>query len=49
MAVLRTPVVVLRALLGSRSSLALENLAVRQQVVVLARVGGIRHRYVRAA
>ena len=49
MAVLRTAVVVLRALLASRSLLVLENLALRQQVVVLPRVGGLHHRYARAA
>ncbi len=47
MAVLRTAVVVLRALLGSRSSLVLEDLALRQQVVGLPRVGGLHHRYER--
>ncbi len=37
MAALRTAVVVLRALLGSRSSLVLDNLALRQQLVVRKR------------
>ena len=49
MAVLRMAVVVLLALLGNRSALVLENLALRQQVGGQPRVGGLHHRYVRAA
>ena len=49
MAVLRTAVVVLRAFIASQSSLVLESLAFRQQVVGLPRVGVLHHRYVRAA
>ena len=49
MAVLRTAVVVLRALLGNRASLMLENLALRQEAVGPPRLGGLRHRCARAA
>ncbi len=49
MELLKTLVAVLRAFLASQSALALENLALRQQAVGLPRVGGLHHRYGRAA